>query len=306
MKKHIIKITALIFPLAFLIPMNANAADRYYTADMGDYSAVYYLDENSGAVITEIKSEMTEIVIPSEIDGFKVTGIDKYTFFENTEIKSVTLPESLESIGDYAFSGCLAISDMVIPENVNSIGKGCFMSCTGLENIKINGSIKEIPENCFASCTKLLCADIPFSVTDIGDKAFFGCTSLKDIALHKNITNLSDGCLGAYYDARLNSIAYRDDFTVYAEKNSAAESYASEKSLSFHEIIKGDINGDSIIDSGDASSILAEYSRLSAKSPSKFQPFQRIAADMDDDFLISSTDASEVLKIYARSQTGNK
>ena len=288
----------------FLLPVgNAYADDKYNIVDTGEYKIVYFLDENSNAVITEINSEVKDITVPEEINGFKVTGIDRYAFFENTELNSVIFPETLETIGDYAFAGCLSIKNITIPKNVNSVGKGCFLSCTELEKISVKGNIKEIPDNCFASCTKLNYADIPFSVTDIGEKAFFGCTSLNDIALHKNITSFGDSCLGAYYDARLGDIAYKNDFTIHAEKNSEAEKYADEKSLSFSEIKKGDLNGDGKIDSGDASDILAEYSRLSTNNSESFSPVQKIASDLDDNFMTDSSDASEVLKIYASSQT---
>ncbi len=293
-------ITALLMTV---LPINSvYAAESYNMADIDGYTAVYFLDENSDAVVTEIRGDFSEINIPQQIDGHNVTGIDRYAFFENTQLVSVSLPDTVQTIGDYAFSGCLSLENINIPENLSSLGKACFMSCISLGSIAINGNLKEIPENCFASCTKLSYADIPFSVTDIGEKAFFGCTSLNDIALHSNITSFADSCIGAYSDAR-SGIIYKKDFTIMAEKNSPAENYASEHSLSFREIIKGDINGDSIIDSGDASSILAEYSKLSTKSPLTFRSWQKIAADCDNNSSINSSDASEVLKMYAFNQT---
>ena len=69
------------------------------------------------------------------------------------------------------------------------------------------------------------------------------------------------------------------------------------------EIKKGDLNGDSIVDSGDASNILAEYSRLSTNNSASFSPVQKIASDLDNNFMTDSSDASEVLKIYVSSQT---
>ena len=77
-------ITALLMTV---LPINSvYAAESYNMADIDGYTAVYFLDENSDTVVTEIRGDFSEINIPRQIDGHNVTGIGRYAFFENTQL----------------------------------------------------------------------------------------------------------------------------------------------------------------------------------------------------------------------------
>lgn len=131
--------------------------------------------------------EDEKIVIPSEIDGKKVTEIGKYAFADCTWITSVTIPDSVTTIGEGAFSDCEMITSINIPESVTTIGDCAFDSCESLTSITIPAGVTEIGESAFYGCKQLTSINIPDSVTEIGDNAFVNCTSLTSINLPDSV-----------------------------------------------------------------------------------------------------------------------
>ena len=152
---------------------------------------------NDRGEITKYTGTDTEVIIPSTYslleDGTVIAGTD-YTitgiadgsasngaFYNNKNITSVTLPNTLEMIGNFAFSGCTGLTSITIPESVTSIGERSFYGCTGLTSITIPGSVTSIGRYAFNGCTGLTSITIPDSVTSIGGFAFSGCDNLANV-----------------------------------------------------------------------------------------------------------------------------
>lgn len=95
------------------------------------------------------------LMIPSEIDGQTVTGIAAGGFANLEDVTTLVLPDTLETIGDYAFEHCTKLRGVYIPDSVVSVGKGAFRDCIDLESVSI-----------------------PVATTGIGADAFDGCASL--------------------------------------------------------------------------------------------------------------------------------
>ena len=119
---------------------------------------------------------LTSITIPNS-----VTTIGDLAFECCTGLTSVTIPNSVTSIGEYAFRGCTGLTSITIPNSVTSIGKSAFEGCTGLTSVTIPNSVTSIGEYAFLHCKSLISVTIPKSVTDIADNAFRGCTNLQII-----------------------------------------------------------------------------------------------------------------------------
>ena len=92
-----------------------------------------------------------------------------------------TIPDSVTSIGNMAFSGCRKLTDIIIPDSVTSIGNLAFGWCTGLTSVTIPNSVISIGNSTFWGCANLTSVMIPNSVTSIGDYAFSSCINLTDI-----------------------------------------------------------------------------------------------------------------------------
>ena len=92
-----------------------------------------------------------------------------------------TIPSSVTSIGDFAFSGCFSLTSVTIPDSVTSIGYAVFYYCPSLTSVTIPNSVTSVGDFAFSGCTSLTSVTIPNSVTSVGDRAFLNCTSLKSI-----------------------------------------------------------------------------------------------------------------------------
>ena len=142
---------------------------------IGDYTFYYYC--------TSLKS----VTIPDS-----VTSIGSAAFSNCTSLKSINIPDSVTSIGSSAFSQCYSLTSINIPESVTSIGSDAFYRCTGLTFITIPNSVTSISEGVFTSCSSLTSINIPNSVTSIGNNVFSNCSSLTSINIPNSITSIGN------------------------------------------------------------------------------------------------------------------
>lgn len=143
------------------------------------------------------------VSIPETLDGYKVTGIDKsafapYSGWDQTYklIKSITIPEGVTDIGDFAFAGVTdeasiaegrLLENVNIPDSVTRIGKYAFAECPLLTNITIPEGVTLINDYTFECCSSLTSVSVPSGVTGISQCAFYNCTSLTMIELPSSL-----------------------------------------------------------------------------------------------------------------------
>ncbi len=107
--------------------------------------------------------------------------ITELAFSGCTSLTSISIPDSVTSIGDYAFYNCTGLTSVTIPDSVTSIGFRAFSGCTGLTSVTIPDSVTSIGNYAFYKCTGLTSITIGNSVTSIGYYAFYDCTGLTSI-----------------------------------------------------------------------------------------------------------------------------
>lgn len=147
------------------------------------------------------------IDIPSSVEynskTYKVTGIDDGTF-NYARVSSVTIPESIDTIGARAFANCAKLLALDIPQSVKYIGVGAFHACTGLASIVLPENLNIISASLFNGCSSLESVNIPETVTSISASAFSGCSSLVAIDIPSNVKSIGEKAF--YFCSKLKAI----------------------------------------------------------------------------------------------------
>ena len=143
------------------------------------------------------------VVIPSVINGYTVTRIDDNAFFDKIDVISIEIPNTVETIGASAFSGCKRLKSIKLPQNLKYVETKLFLNCRELETAELPYGIVEIKEKAFSGCSSLTTINIPESVTTIGTSAFASCKSLSSISVPNSVTYI-----GSYAFSYCESLSY--------------------------------------------------------------------------------------------------
>ena len=129
----------------------------FYGTTSEDYDVTYKVTDINANTCAVIRCEKTakRIVIPSSVQGYKVTSI-KQASFSQCEIEEISLPNSLTTIGTQAFSWCKSLKSISIPNSVTSIEEKSFQYCEKLESVVLSNNMKRIEHWLFWECTSLL------------------------------------------------------------------------------------------------------------------------------------------------------
>ena len=158
-----------------------------------------------------------DLVIPSTITHndtvYTITTIGYNAFWKCTNITSLTLPNTLNSIIQGAFAGCTGISgEVVFPDAVTRLGADAFRTCTSLNSVVFNDSLQTIGSSAFKGCTSLEhISSFPESLTTIYHKAFYGCNHLTSaIIIPPLVTRIYEQ---AFYGSHISSLYLSEGVT---------------------------------------------------------------------------------------------
>lgn len=177
--------------------------------DIAAWCGIVFSDGLSNPLIyakhlySDANTEIKDLTIPNT-----VSHIGNSTFHSCVGLNSVTIPNSVTSIGDYAFYGCIGLKDITIPNSVSYIGFYTFKECNGLEKV-IVGDIEswcritfygwysnplEYAHHLFSDeNTEITSLVIPSSITNIGNYVFSGYSSLSSVTIPNSVTSIGKG-----------------------------------------------------------------------------------------------------------------
>ena len=195
--KRLISLLVAVCMMITMLPLSAVTAfaadtSTVHEANDGDgiYKYAYKENEDGTATITDFLGpvDSTEtpdpyiITVPTELDGRKVTGLGESSF---SGIYSPDHPKNYTLL-----SFCNQIQSVTIPESVTSIGKSAFEHCSNLDSLIINGvATSMIGAYAFASCTSLTSLSLVGSFQTIGDSAFVNC-GMTSLTIDATITSI--------------------------------------------------------------------------------------------------------------------
>ena len=178
----------------------------------------YLLDDSRQTAVVTSKTNgrySGSIIVPDSFEyqnvSYTVTSIDAEAF-SDSYITSISLPGTIITIGEKAFSGCGSLTSIIIPESVISIGKSAFSGCSRLNSVEVFENLNSIGESAFSGssltsfyipskvetiekavfkqCSALTSVTISEGVTRIGQYAFNGCSSLTTISIPESVTSI--------------------------------------------------------------------------------------------------------------------
>ncbi len=141
------KILSLFLSISMLFSIGAGLELPAFAEISGEFE--YQILSDGTAEISKYKGNSSEVIIPAELDGYQVTSLGDHSFFYNTNLLSVTIPDGVTSIGGSAFMLCLNLTHIQIPDSVTTIGWYAFSNCRVLTELKIPENIAEIGYNAF-------------------------------------------------------------------------------------------------------------------------------------------------------------
>ena len=163
------------------------------------------------------------MIIPEQIEGKAVVGIDEEAFAGCNNITRVTIPEGAVYIGERAFSGCTRLASVVMPNSVTSIDERAFYYCTSLTDVMIPDNVTYIGDLAFAACENLKTITVPNSVINIGEEAF-GCVYVRSL-VYPTIVGDNRSPYG--------TISYCSDPIIICPRNSYAHQYCVDNDIRF-------------------------------------------------------------------------
>ena len=177
----------------------------------------HYSSDVSGVLFN--KDKTTLVQCPGAFAAYtipnSVTSIGEYAFYDCISLTSVTIPDSVTIIGDFAFFYCTSLTSVTIPDSVTSIGYKAFCSCESLTSVTIPDSVTFIANEAFADCKSLTSVMIPNGVTSIHDDAFSRCTSLTSVTIPDSVTSIGDGAF--FYCTSLTSVTIPNSVTIIGD-----------------------------------------------------------------------------------------
>ena len=282
MKKIVKKSCTFLFVFAMLLSMFcvSFSAETYYY----DKNFEFYKNDYSGLTITDYLGTEENLQIPSQLIDITGNVIAPSTISDKTGLVTVSMPDTIQTIGAFAFSNCTNITDVKLSKNLSLCVLGAFQGCTSLETVDMSMTkVTGLPNQMFYKCSSLKNVTLPETCTSVGSYAFANCPKLESVYIPASVTEISD-------KAFKNSSAV----TIKGIVGSYAEEYAKANNIPFEGISAydvGDVNMDGRIDILDATLIqkyVAGIVELSAE--------QKYLADYINDGDITVVDATKIQK----------
>lgn len=299
-----------------------------FALNSGEWMYAVISEQEKTCKIVGYDGYTREIIIPAEINGYKVIAIDREAFCNFSTIGSVVIPDTVRYIGRYAFYHCENLERVTIPNGVAYMDDHAF-ACTALYRVEIPASVEKIEFDVFYNCrsltsidvdaanenyssidgvlfnksqTELICFPahkvvqhykIPGSVTHIENQAFLN-NALPCITIPDSVISIGTMALGYSYEdwgyTDLTEKIY--GFTIFGEKDSVAEIYAKKNGFRFILIdALGDLSCDNEITAVDA-----RWALQSASGARILTDEQKLIADVNHDGKITAIDARWILQ----------
>lgn len=268
------KMIKWLFGLCMMVLVIGISGITVHAADVDtDVSNLKWTENSDGTItVTGYVGTDETVVIPAEIDGKKVksvgggifysynevrniivsegiTNIIARSFKEGKNLESVSLPSTIQTIGDWAFCDCSNLKEINLPEGLTSIGEYAFDNCGRLENVILPNSLTSVGSYAFSGCRSISKMTIHGNLKVIELGTFRNCLNLQEVEIKEGVTKINGAfrvCSKLQKITIPNSVSYIDQYAfvvkeyllpenlvIYANPNSYARTYANKMGIKF-------------------------------------------------------------------------
>jgi hypothetical protein len=154
-----------------------------------DYSADFDINYYFGHIEKYI-GDNPNVIIPAAVDGVQVVQISNGAFTGNENIKTVVIPDGVETIGSLAFAQCTSLESVIMPDSVTEVEYQAFEGTKSLKSI-VWAANADVPKNAFSE-SGIESIVIPDGVKRIGEYAFRDCANLKDVYISNTLEEMGE------------------------------------------------------------------------------------------------------------------
>ena len=171
--------------------------------------------QTQGSTLTKYRGQEERVTIP---DTVEVVG--ESAFENNQKVQLVVIPKSVKRLDAYVFWGCNNLEEVVLGKGMTAVNEYSFAGCTGLKQITLPDNIQSIEAQAFAGCTNLTDIYIPSTVTNIAEDAFLNCDN---VTIHAD-----EGTVAAEFAKKLEEQRSKEPLVTATPTESPAEKDSSE------------------------------------------------------------------------------
>lgn len=183
-------------------------------------SVLRFSKDEAGAKVfaVSVDGPFESLVIPEMFEGVPVVSIEQQTFQNKATLQSVVLPDTIETIGMHAFSGCTNLTSVRMSQGLRQIGYYAFEKCSSLDGTLCLTSVTNIDSNAFSYCSNLKGIEAP-EILSIGYECFLQCRSLECATTGSRLTTVSSrafyGCSALRHGPDLSSARFVSSEAFY-------------------------------------------------------------------------------------------
>lgn len=224
-RRNIMRIFLSLLAAFFLNQTSVFAYDFHSTSPSGHVLYYRIINDSEVFVTWQYSSGMSydslsgSVTIPPSVlhsgKTYSVTGIDDNAFKSCWYLTSITIPNTVVSVGLQSFYFCSSLYTIHWGSSVQTIGASAFENCSSLTNIDIPNSVVSIGNHAFEYCTAVSSISIGNSVTTIGERAFSNCSSATTLTLGNSVSTIGDGAFS--YCTGLISLTIGDSVVTIGE-----------------------------------------------------------------------------------------
>lgn len=212
MNKKIIALFALVLALFAFSACGIEFGEKeYYEKDGLLYEAA---EDGAAYILAGFVGEPELVNVPSEVDGIPVVAVGNSAFYNAEKLVSISLPDSIKKIDDYAFDNCYLLSEINLPRSVEFIGFNAFSDCGMLAELVLPEALTELDSSVFTRCTALKTLTFGKNIKKIGHDAFSSCEAISEV----RISDLQAWCSIEFENHLSNPLCFAESLYVNGEE----------------------------------------------------------------------------------------